>query len=49
VRDIVAAARRQYAAAGAPERFEAILFPAGHSFPAELKTQAYAFLDRWLK
>jgi dienelactone hydrolase len=49
VRDIVAAARRQYAEAGAPERFEAILFPGGHSFPTEVKAQAYAFIDRWLK
>jgi dienelactone hydrolase len=48
VRDIVAAAQRHYAEAGAPERFEAILFPGGHSFPAEVKAHTYAFLDRWL-
>jgi dienelactone hydrolase len=48
VRDIVAAARRQYTEVGAPERFEAILFPAGHSFPDEVKAEAYAFVDRWL-
>jgi dienelactone hydrolase len=48
VRDIVAQARRQYAEVGASERFEAILFPAGHSFPDEAKAEVYAFLDRWL-
>jgi dienelactone hydrolase len=47
-RDIVATAQRQYAAAGAQERFVAILFPSGHSFPDEVKAEAYAFLDRWL-
>jgi dienelactone hydrolase len=49
VRAIAAAARRQYAEVGAPERFEAILFPGGHSFPDEVKVEAYAFLDRWLR
>jgi dienelactone hydrolase len=49
VRAVVAAAQRQYAAAGVPERFEAVLFPSGHSFPDAVKTQAYAFVDRWLK
>jgi dienelactone hydrolase len=48
VRDIVAAGRRQYAEVGALERFEAILFPGEHSFPAEVKALAYAFIDRWL-
>jgi dienelactone hydrolase len=48
VRAIVAAAQRHYAAMGVPERFEAILFPSGHSFPEEVKAQAYAFVDRWL-
>jgi hypothetical protein len=33
---------------GALERFEAILFPGEHSFPAEVKALAYAFIDRWL-
>jgi dienelactone hydrolase len=49
VRAIAEAARREYAEAGAPERFEAVLFPGGHSFPDEMKAEAYAFLDRWLK
>lgn len=48
VRAVVAAAQRQYAAAGVPERFEAILFAAAHSFPDEVKAHAYAFVDRWL-
>jgi dienelactone hydrolase len=49
VRAIVAAARREYAEAGATERFDAILYPGGHSFPDEVKAEAYAFIDRWLK
>jgi dienelactone hydrolase len=49
VRAIVAAAQREYAEAAVPERFEAILFPSGHSFPDEVKAEAYAFIDRWLK
>jgi len=48
VRAVVAAAQQPYAAAGVPERFAAILFPAGHSFPAAVKAHAYAFVDRWL-
>ena len=48
VRAMVAAAQRHYAEAGAPERFEAIIFPSGHSFPADVKAAAYAFVDRWL-
>jgi dienelactone hydrolase len=48
VRAIVAAARRQYAEAGVSERFEAILFPSGHSFPDEVKERAYAFIDQWV-
>jgi dienelactone hydrolase len=49
VRTIVTAARHQYAEAEVPERFEAILFASGHSFPDEVKSEAYAFVDRWLK
>jgi dienelactone hydrolase len=48
VRAVVTAARREYEAAGVPERFEALLFPGGHSFPEEVKAHAYAFVDRWL-
>jgi dienelactone hydrolase len=48
VREVVATARRQYAEVGVPERFQAILFPGGHSFPEEVKNHAYAFVDRWL-
>jgi dienelactone hydrolase len=49
VRSVVEQAQRMYAQKGIPERFQAILFPAGHSFPDEVKAQAYAFLDRWLQ
>jgi len=48
VRTIMAAAQRHYTAMGVSERFEAILFPSGHSFPEEVRKQAYAFVDRWL-
>jgi dienelactone hydrolase len=48
VRAVVAAARRQYEAAGVPERFEALVFPAGHRFPDAVKAHVYAFIDRWL-
>lgn len=49
VRSIVEKARHQYDSQGASERFQALIFPGGHSFPREVKAQAYAFLDRWLK
>jgi dienelactone hydrolase len=49
VRAIVEKARRAYTEAGVPERLHAIIFPAQHSFPDEVKAEAYAFLDRWLK
>jgi dienelactone hydrolase len=49
VRAIATAAQRQYAAAGASERFETILFAGGHSFPDVVKAEAFAFLDRWLR
>jgi dienelactone hydrolase len=49
VRSVVEQAQLTYSQKGIPERFQAILFPAGHSFPDEVKAQAYAFLDRWLQ
>lgn len=49
VRRLVARARASYQAAGVPARFEAILFPEGHSFPADVRERAYAFLDEHLK
>jgi dienelactone hydrolase len=49
VRSVVEHAQRAYIQKGVPERFQAILFPAGHSFPDEIKAQAYAFLDHWLQ
>ncbi|WP_040447114.1 hypothetical protein [Ktedonobacter racemifer] len=42
-------AQRIYAKQGVPERFRALIFPSGHSFPSEVKAEAYAFLDQWLK
>jgi predicted esterase len=49
VRSIVEKAQHRYAQEGAPEHFQAILFPAGHQFPEEVKEAAYGFLDHWLK
>ena len=49
VRDIVEKAQHSYVQAGISERFSAMLFPAGHSFPDDVKTAAYSFLDYWLK
>ena len=40
-----AAAYRQ---AGVPDRFRALLFPGGHSFPDDVKVEVYAFLQQWL-
>jgi dienelactone hydrolase len=48
VRSIIEIAQHQYMQAGVPERFGAIVFPAGHSFPDVVKAQAYSFLDHWL-
>jgi dienelactone hydrolase len=48
VRALIGVAEAAYAQAGVPDRFEAIIFPAGHSFPEDVKAGAYAFLDRWL-
>ncbi len=48
VRDLADSATAAYARAGVPDRFQAIIFPAGHSLPVAVKAEAYAFLDRWL-
>lgn len=49
VRSLSATAQQAYAQAGVAERFRSIIFSGGHSFPVEVKAEAYAFLDRWLK
>ena len=49
VRSIVEQAQHTYRQEGLTERFQAILFPAGHSFPDDVKAAAYSFLDYWLK
>ena len=49
VRSIVEKAQHHYTQEGVPERFRAILFSSGHSFPDDVKAEAYGFLDRWLK
>jgi dienelactone hydrolase len=48
VRDLIDIATDAYARAGVPDRFRAIIFPAGHCLLPEVKAEAYVFLDRWL-
>lgn len=49
VNELAEAARGAYARHGALDHFQSIIFEGGHSFPADVKIEAYAFLDRWLK
>jgi dienelactone hydrolase len=49
VRALSEKAQQAYEQAGAPDRFRSIIFPGGHSFPDDVKDEAYAFLDQWLK
>lgn len=49
VYDIIAKAETQYAEMGVPERFKAMVFQGEHSFPQELREEAYRFLDGFLK
>jgi len=49
IREIASMARDKYAALGKPENFSSIVFEGGHSFPPEVKAQAYGFLDKILK
>ena len=49
VRRIAQAASEAYRAAGAPDAFRLREMPGGHAFPADVRAEAYAWLDRWLK
>jgi predicted esterase len=49
VRQIVEQAKAAYQNAGVAERFQSVIFPAGHSLLDEIKTEVYQFLDHWLK
>jgi len=49
VRSVVEHARLSYVQQNVADHFKAILFSGGHSFPDEVKVEAYEFLDRWLK
>ncbi len=46
---LVATTQQAYAQAGASTHFQPIIFPGNHSFPEDVKAQAYAFLDQHLK
>jgi dienelactone hydrolase len=41
-------ARPAYATAGCPERLDLGIYPGGHGFTDEMRSRAYAWLDRWL-
>ena len=50
VRDVVAAAQRLYAATFAAGDRLVVSYPdGGHDFPPDVRRDAYAFLDHWLK
>ena len=41
---------RVYAAVGAPERFQSVLYPnVGHSYTPEMRAEMLAWFERWLK
>jgi dienelactone hydrolase len=46
--DSYAVARKAYAAAGCAERLAVGVYPGGHGFTDEMRSRAYAWLDRWL-
>ncbi|WP_137289146.1 alpha/beta hydrolase family protein [Natronorubrum halophilum] len=48
VRALVGDVSAAYAEAGAPERFETLFFDGGHEFPADVRSSAYDWVDRWL-
>jgi dienelactone hydrolase len=48
VRAIAERATAAYSGEQASERFRALIFSGGHTFPDDIKAEAYAFLDRWL-
>ena len=48
-RKIDEAAREAYSAFGMADNFKALFFDGSHAFPADIREQAYAWLDRFLK
>lgn len=46
---IAQVAAEAYREAGAPDAFRFIEFAGGHGFPPEVRVEAYAWLDRWVK
>ena len=44
---IEACAKQRYRILGVPERLKTIYFDGGHSFPDEVRSQAYQWLDAW--
>lgn len=49
VHEIAKAAVKTYTDRGAGENFKSIVFEGGHSFPQEVKDEAYRWLDKFLK
>ena len=49
VNEIAEAARKAYKEKGSADHFKSIVFKGGHSFPKDVKEQAYHWLDTFLK
>jgi len=49
VRSLADVVSERYATAGAPTRFETLFFDGGHELPADVRSSAYDWLDRWLE
>jgi dienelactone hydrolase len=47
--DSYAVAREAYADAGCAERLNLGVYPGGHGFTDEMRSRAYAWIDRWLR
>jgi dienelactone hydrolase len=47
--DSFAVAGASYVAAGCTERLDIGIYPGGHGFTDEMRSRAYAWLDRWLR
>ena len=49
VREIALMAERRYRELGRQENFKYIIFERGHSFPEEVRTEAYKWIDKFLQ
>lgn len=49
VQDVIAKVSPAYKQLGAPNKLQALYPDAGHDWPEEARTEAYDFIDKWLK